>query len=82
MSNCLKELRQARGFSRYSFARALGVDPATIWRWEQSDTLPSDTLKELARVLNCAATEIDPELGIVPLVATTKEEPSCSILRP
>lgn len=67
MSNHLKELREARGFSRYGFARALGVDPTTVWRWEQSDTLPSDTLKELASVLQVAATDIDPELGVIPL---------------
>jgi transcriptional regulator with XRE-family HTH domain len=66
MSNCLKALREARGVSRVAFARALGVDPATVWRWEQSATLPLDTLKEIARALNVAAIDIDPELAVTP----------------
>jgi hypothetical protein len=37
-----------------------------VWRWEQSATLPLDTLKEIARALNVAAIDIDPELAVTP----------------
>jgi transcriptional regulator with XRE-family HTH domain len=60
----LQALRQAQGYSRYAFARALAVTPVTVWRWEQSEGLPTNILKRCAKVLNMAATDIDPELGM------------------
>jgi len=70
MSNNLKALRKKRGFSRYGFARAMDVDPTTVWRWEQDDACLSNTmLIRIAKVLRVSPTDILPELAEVPPMA-------------
>lgn len=36
-------VRAATGLSRAQFARRLGIDPATAWRWEQAQMKPENT---------------------------------------
>ena len=33
--------REALGLSRPALAREIGIDPATVWRWEEGKTTPS-----------------------------------------
>jgi DNA-binding transcriptional regulator YiaG len=33
-------LREAAGLNRYELARAIGVDPSTIFRWESGERRP------------------------------------------
>jgi transcriptional regulator with XRE-family HTH domain len=43
----LAELRLDAGVSRLQFAIALGVDPSTVWRWE-NEGVPGGRLLEVA----------------------------------
>lgn len=37
--------RRLRGISREKLARSLGIDPATLWRWESGRAVPSPKLE-------------------------------------
>ena len=40
----LRTYRKLKGVSRETFARQLGVDPATVWRWESGNCVPCHRL--------------------------------------
>lgn len=75
MASRLKELRKAQGWSRYGFARAVDVDPVTVWRWEQDITsITYGNLKRCAALLKVAPIDIDPDLSLIPPLAEPTEE--------
>ena len=42
----LRVYRKLKGVSRERFARQLGVDPATVWRWESGNRVPGRRLRK------------------------------------
>jgi transcriptional regulator with XRE-family HTH domain len=40
--NRIRELREAKAFSRADLASALGVIESTVWRWERGESAPPD----------------------------------------
>ena len=42
----LRVYRKLKGVSRERFARQLGVDPATVWRWESGNCVPCRRLRK------------------------------------
>lgn len=54
-ANYVQSLREATGLSRPQLAKRLGVDPATVWRWETGKQKPEspavpEALAELFRL--------------------------------
>jgi transcriptional regulator with XRE-family HTH domain len=58
-------LRNERGFSKSSFARAVDVTTTCVWNWEEGNTFPrSDALKRCASVLGTTTAYL--ERGVAP----------------
>lgn len=50
----IKELREAAGLSQADVVRAMGVDQAAVFRWEQGLAMPrAAKLPQLADLLGC-----------------------------
>ena len=50
----IKELRIAAGLSQADVVRAMGVDQAAVFRWENGQAMPrADKLPALADLLGC-----------------------------
>lgn len=45
LSEKLRTYRHLKGISGEAFARELGVDPGTLWRWESGRRIPSPRLR-------------------------------------
>lgn len=76
----IKAAREGAGLTQIGFARALGVDRATIYRWESGRTRPDD-LAMIERIAE--VTGIDPEEVLaaagLKLGATVPEQPTQEI---
>lgn len=46
----IKALRERLGMDRAAFAAAVGVDPATVWRWEDA-SIPSKPSRMAERAM-------------------------------
>lgn len=72
--NRIRMLRKAKHLTQVEFALALGVNEATVVRWERGYTnLPYDTLDHIARFFQVAPAEVVPALAEVPLVTIPSE---------
>ena len=50
----IKELREAAGLSQADVVRAMGVDQAAVFRWEQGTAMPrAAKLPQLADLFGC-----------------------------
>lgn len=63
ISERLGARRTAIGMSKAALARALGVDPKQISRWEGGTTPPAEMLPNLAKALNFSVAEL---MGLTP----------------
>ena len=73
----VRRLRAERGFSKSSFARAVGVSPTCVWNWEEGNTEPRpETLAKVAQVLK---TTTDHLLGGATPVTAAIVAPSHSL---
>lgn len=52
---CLKEMREAKGFSQNALARALEMSLANVQKMEygKAKSIPLDTLERLCLILEC-----------------------------
>jgi transcriptional regulator with XRE-family HTH domain len=75
MQNRLQEERERRGLSRMEFAKQVGVEYFTVWRWETSKMgISQKSLMKCAQVLEVAMSTIVPDLHtIFKKEAATKE---------
>lgn len=62
-SNAIRKQREKAGLSRAQLAKALGVKPCTLDRWETGESKITDTyVKRIARQLNCSLAELSGEI--------------------
>lgn len=61
--NRIKELRKRENISQVEFASRLGVNPATVVRWEKEGTLPHTKAIAIAKEFNCAVEWVIGELS-------------------
>lgn len=55
----IKELREAAGISQAELVRAMGVDQAAVFRWENGQTMPrAAKLPQLADLLGCSIDDL------------------------
>jgi DNA-binding XRE family transcriptional regulator len=54
----LKAYRRIRGLSRKRLARTLGVDEATLWRWETGQRRPQGKYARRVRALLAGSPEV------------------------
>jgi len=74
MANHIKATREALGLSQGAFAQALGVDTATVSRWERGLVLPHwENMKRVIVVLDSSLEALWPELK-----PPTSQESPCS----
>ncbi len=56
----IRELREARGWTRLELAMKLGVTPGTVYNWERGKNEPKATqFRALAEALGVSMEEID-----------------------
>ena len=48
----IKESRKRAHISQVKLASLVGVQPNTVWRWENGKASPMESIKEIARALN------------------------------
>jgi len=57
--NTIKQFREANGLEQEFVAKALGVDRATVSKWENGKFFPrADKLPALAKILKCTVDEL------------------------
>lgn len=55
----IKQFREANGLKQESIAKAVGVDRATVSKWEKGEFFPrADKLPALAKILKCTVDEL------------------------
>jgi DNA-binding XRE family transcriptional regulator len=66
MQNRLLAIRLEHNVKRSHLAQFLGVDYATLYRWEKQAPIPYDQLVKIARFFEVAPVDVVPGLGEVP----------------
>lgn len=78
----VQKLREATGISRPELARRLGVDPATVWRWETQKQKPEspDIPQAIARLFGIEVDEVLAAAGLTPETTAPAETPQPSVV--
>lgn len=73
----VRRLRDATGLSRPALAQRLGIDPATVWRWESAKQKPEspDIPLKIAELFRIDVDEVLGAAGLKPNVEFAVPEP-------
>lgn len=66
VSNSIKKMRTAAGYSQVALANKLSVDTQTIWRWENGTRTPRwKDIQRMCEIFGCTSDELmsSPEGG-------------------